>query len=149
MVKPTRFLAGSVYYVADEQARLPGGDRERKLHEQRRIVLVVSDQNDRHATNSMPSDLWPSVLVVPISSSPKWKTIFDVFIAKGDGNLSKEGWARIPALQVMDKDHLEDMTGQVGPDTLEKVTSQILNYLGIIPPEEPVPDVEPEYYEDW
>lgn len=135
-------MAGCIFYVADVETRLPGGGRERRVHEERRAVLIVSDQGDRHSTNAMPANLWPSVLVVPISSTSKYKTIFDVYLPKGEGNLSKEGWARVPAIQMIDKDFLEDMTGQVRTETLDQVTAQILNYLGIISPGDPESDVE-------
>lgn len=141
MVHPGRYLAGSIYYVPDEDARLPGEEAARLVHEERRVVLVVSDQGEVHGTNALPSDTWPSVWVVPISSSTSYKTRFDVKIGAGEGNLRKKGWARVPALQVMDKDLLEDMIGQVQPETLRLVTAQVLNYLGVLPPDEPLDDL--------
>lgn len=107
---PTRieFAAGAIYYIRDEKLRLPGPDRQ--MHE-RRPVLVVSDQTRLHGQNAEPSSTFASVLVVPISTSGTRKTQFDWPIEAGDGNLIRKGWARIPALQPIDKDDLEDMLG--------------------------------------
>lgn len=63
--------------------------------------------------------------------------MFDVEIPFGEGGMNKAAWARVPALQVMDKDALEDMSGQVSRDILDQLTAMILDYLGIIRPEEP------------
>ena len=130
---PTKieFAAGTIYYVRDDKLRLPGPDRQ--MHE-RRPVLVVSDQTRMHGQNAEPSSKFASVLVVPITSSGARKTQFDWPIEAGDGNITKRGWIRIPALQPIDKDDLEDMLGSVKPDTLKRVTAQILYYLGLIKP---------------
>ncbi len=134
MARPDEFAAGSIYYLPDQEVRLPGNE-ERVLHVERRPVLIISDQNDIHGNNRAPSDEWPSVLVVPISHSTKFRTKFDVRIAAAEGNLGKKGWARIPAVQLVDKELLQDMTGQVETGTLDAVTAQLLDYLGVIEPE--------------
>lgn len=139
---PSDFTAGCIFYVADSELSLPGG--ERIPHDARRPVLVVSDQRQRHGTNASPSQSWPSVLVVPISSSTKnYRTRFDVKLAAGEGGVKKKGWARIPGLQMIDKDHMEDMLGCVSAETLDLVTAQILDYLGIL--EEDVPEEVDEW----
>ena len=140
---PADNAAGCVYYLADSKLKLPGG--ERLEHDARRPVLVVSDQNRRHGRNALPSNDWPSVLIVPISSSTTYRTSFDVKLSAGEGGLAKKGWARIPALQMVDKDHLEDMTGCVPQSKLDEVTTQILNYLGIL--EEQVLEESDEWVE--
>lgn len=134
MVRPEDFAAGSIYFVPDQEVQLPGGEK-RLVHLERRPVLVFSDQGSVHGTNARPSDEWPSVLVVPISHSTKFRTKFDIRIRAGEGNLPKKGWARVPAVQMVDKDVLEDFTGTVEPATLDAVTAQILDYLGVIEPE--------------
>ena len=131
MVDPRRYLAGSIYLVADSRLTLPSGE-SRLVHDERRPVLVVSDQNEVHGTNAQDARGWPSVLVVPISSSTTYKTRFDVKLAAGCGNLTKKAWARVPALQAIDKAYLEDLLGQVPPDVLDGITAQILDYLGLI-----------------
>lgn len=141
MVSPKRFLAGSIYLVADERLRLAGS--ERTVHNARRPVLVVSDQNAANGTNALPASDWPSLLVIPISSSTSHKTRFDVRLAAGEGNLTKKSWARVPGLQMIDKDYLDDLTGQVSPQVLDDVTAQILSYLGIIEPEPAADEEEP------
>jgi mRNA-degrading endonuclease toxin of MazEF toxin-antitoxin module len=129
-----RYLAGAVYFVNDSDIMLPAGEM-RATHTERRPVVVVSDQNEQHGTNAEVSGIWPSVLVVPISSSTRYRTRFDVKLGAGEGNLSKKGWARVPALQVMDKEHLDELIGHISGDKLDELTAQILNYLGIIEPD--------------
>lgn len=140
MPSPADFAAGAVYFVNDADVSLPG--EERITHDERRPVVVVSDQGGVHGTNAQhPSD-WPSVLVVPISSKTSRKTRFCVLVASGDGNLKKKGWARVPALQMVDKECLQDMLGFVRPETLDKITAQILNYLGILSVSEEIEEDE-------
>lgn len=102
---PRQFAAGSLHWMADVLLKLPGDGQQRTQHP-RRIVLIVSDQNQAHGTNALPSSTWPSVLAVPISSATTGRTRFDVRISAGEGNLERRSWARVPALQVVDKDHL-------------------------------------------
>jgi mRNA-degrading endonuclease toxin of MazEF toxin-antitoxin module len=133
-----RFEAGAVYFVTDSDLMLPG-DEQRQLHNSRRPVVVVSDQNERHGTNAMSADEWPSVLVIPVSSSTNYRTRFDVKLGAGEGNLTKKGWVRVPALQVIDKDSLDELIGRISAEKLDEITAQVLNYLGIIEPD-PVDD---------
>ena len=137
MARPKDFLAGCISKVKDDRIRLPDNEK-RQLHKEKRSVIVVSDQNGAHGSNSYPSSLWPSVWVVPISTSKRDVTVFDVEIPFGEGGMNKAAWARVPALQVMDKDALEDMSGPVSLDILDQITAMILDYLGIIRPEERV-----------
>jgi len=128
-----QFQAGSIYYISDVHLKFPGDTSARTYHPQR-SVLIVSDQNARHGTNARSSHDWPSVLIVPLSSSTTGRTRFDVQFGAGVGNLEKKSWARVPALQVVDKDHLMTYLGAIGSDLLDAVTAQILNYLGLIEP---------------
>jgi len=136
VARPKDFLAGCIYKVKDDRIRLPDNEK-RQLHKEKRSVIVVSDQHGAHGSNSYPPSLWPSVWVVPLSTSKRDVTVFDVEIPFGEGGMNKAAWARVPALQVMDKDALEDMSGQVSRDILDQLTAMILDYLGIIRPEEP------------
>jgi len=132
-----------MYYIADSVLALPG-DESRVIHDEKRPVLVISDQNEAHGVNAEDKRSWPTVLVVPISSSTSYKTRFDVRLPAGCGNLPKKGWARIPAVQPVEKDHLRDMLGQVPSEVLDEVTAQVLNYLGLIEPETELDDSEEE-----
>jgi hypothetical protein len=49
-------------------------------------------------------------------------------------------WARVPAVQPVDKDDLQDFIGTVVPGTLADITEMILDYLGLMPPVAPVED---------
>jgi mRNA-degrading endonuclease toxin of MazEF toxin-antitoxin module len=134
MTAASEYRAGAVYYVGDENLMLPG-EQTRRVHSERRPVVILSDQAQTHGTNALHENEWPSVLAVPISSSTSYKTRFDVKIPAGEANLPKKGWARVPATQALDKAALTDMLGQVRPETLDAITAQLLNYLGLIQPE--------------
>lgn len=134
MVSPTEYRAGAVYWVGDDELMLPGTE-SRQVHSERRPAVVISDQRQAHGTNALNEKEWPSVLVIPISSSTSYKTRFDVKISAGEANLPKKGWARVPAAQAIDKSRLTDMLGHVTAETLDQITGQLLNYLGLIEPE--------------
>jgi mRNA-degrading endonuclease toxin of MazEF toxin-antitoxin module len=147
VVEAHRYLAGAVYYVDDDEVELPG-ESTRRLHDERRPVVVVSDQGEVNQTNAQSPRDWPSVLVVPVSSSTSYRTRFDVKLSAGCGNLSKKAWARIPALQPIDKSALKELIGLVPMEVLEDITAQILNYLGLIEPEPSEEEEEGEEEEE-
>ncbi|QBI52183.1 type II toxin-antitoxin system PemK/MazF family toxin [Streptomonospora litoralis] len=102
MIAPV--YAGGVYYVTDEQIRLIP-DEERKLHDTRRPVLVVSGP-------SANADIeWPFTLVCPLSTSTSRKTKYDIQLACGQGGVPKKCWVRIPAVQPLMKVKLGDQLG--------------------------------------
>ena len=138
MPSASEYSAGAVYFVSDKDLMLPGNE-VRNVHVERRPVVVVSDQGQAHGTNALDENEWPAVLAVPISSSTSYKTRFDIKIPAGEANLPKKGWARVPATQALDKAALTDMLGLVKPETLDAITAQLLNYLGILTPEPPEP----------
>lgn len=138
-----RFLAGSVYYVDDERLTLPEA-AARQVHLERRPVVVISDQNEVHGTNQAAE--WPSILAVPVSSSTTYKTRFDVKLGAGEGNLPKKCWARVPAVQMLDKTWLLDLLGRISAEKLAEITAQLLNYLGLIEPDPGPEDDDEEPY---
>jgi hypothetical protein len=71
-----------------------------------------------------------------------------VKLSAGCGNLSKKAWARIPALQPIDKSALKELIGLVPMEVLEDITAQILNYLGLIEPEPSEEEEEGEEEEE-
>ena len=75
--------------------------------------------------------------------------MFDVKLLQGEGNLSKDSWARVPALQVVDKSLLIRHVGTIRSGALNEITAQILNYLGLIgEADELVPAAPPSEAED-
>lgn len=122
---PLSVTAGGVYYVVDEKLRLIP-DEQRTLHMTRRPVIVVTG----FEANSTPA--WPFVLVCPISSSTSRKTRYDVQLAAGQGGVGKKCWVRIPAVQPIMKDKLEDQTGTVDGRILSQVQARLAQYLGLL-----------------
>lgn len=123
-------VVGGIYFVRDDHIRLVPRD-DRPATYERRPVLVISGPE----TNSDTS--WEFVLVCLVSSSTSRKTKFCVKIAAGDGNLSKKAWVRVPAVQPMEKSHLEDHTGIIPEDRLEAVQARLVEYMGLLNEEEP------------
>lgn len=118
-------IAGNLYLVADEKLRLLP-ESERQQHEERRRFLVLSGSE----TNS--EDRWPVLLGCPLSASTRYKTRFDVLLPYGEAGVTKKCWIRVPALQPLLKQDLQDLTGTLSPGRLAEVQSQLLAYLGLI-----------------
>lgn len=114
-----------IYLVSDRNLTLPP-EQERHLHDARRPFLILSGS----ITNSNKE--WPIVLGCPISSSTKCQTRFDVKLAANEAGVDKKCWIRIPALQPLSKDDLEDRTGVLPAPRLEEVQTRVLEYLGLV-----------------
>lgn len=123
-------VIGGIYLVRDDRILLVPRD-DRPATYERRPVLVVSGPE----TNSDTS--WEFVLVCPVSSSTNRKTKFCVKLAAGEGNLTKKAWVRVPAVQPMEKAHLEDHTGIIPEDKVEAVHARIVEYMGLLDNEDP------------
>lgn len=102
-------VRGGVYLVPDDILILLPSQFRKLLHSGRRYFLVLSGD----ATNE---DLeWPIVSGCPISSQKSWRTKFDVQLGAGESGVQKKCWVRVPALQSIEKQHLEDFTGMLDP----------------------------------
>jgi mRNA-degrading endonuclease toxin of MazEF toxin-antitoxin module len=122
MTRSVRFpRRGGVYYVKDELVTLlPREDRQ--LHDRRPVVVLsINEMNNR-------SD-WPVVLVVPTSSEPDRATPFCVEIKKNEGNLNKRTWARVPAVQPLEKADLGDYLGDLPGPRLTEILSRLADYM--------------------
>ena len=93
---------------------------------------MVSDQRAANGTNALAPTVFPVVWVVPLSTATTGRTAFDIRLEAGDGNVPRTCWARIPALQLIDKIFLKEYQGQTRQETLDAVTAQILRFLGIL-----------------
>ena len=116
--------AGGVYFVKDELITLlPEEDRE--AHEERRPVVVLSGSK----TND--DAVWRTVLCCPISGSTSRKTAYCVALAYGEANMTKKCWIRVPAIQPLMKDHLEDYVGALPPEKLRLLHLRLVQYMGL------------------
>ena len=120
--------------MSDVQIVLPPPGRE--THSERRPVVVLSSPE----TNSDSS--WKLILVCPISSSTTLKTRFCVRLAAGEANLPKKGWVRVPCVQPIMKDALQDFVGALPEPKLLAVQARLAEYLAFVP--EPDPSYGPE-----
>jgi mRNA-degrading endonuclease toxin of MazEF toxin-antitoxin module len=116
---------GGIYLVADADLQLPPKE-DRQLHTERRPVVVVSGVRPNNDLN------WPVVLVVPLSSSTTRKTRYCVTINSGEGNVTKKTWARVPAVQPLAKDDLQDHLGVLPLARLEQIQAKLLQYMGLV-----------------
>lgn len=117
-------VRGGVYLVPDDITVLLPSQLRKVLHTGRRYFVVLSGD----ATNN--DDDWPIVSGCPISSQTKWKTKFDVQLGAGEGGVQKKCWVRVPALQSIEKQHLEDFTGHLDPARIEQIDASVFWYLG-------------------
>ena len=114
---------GGVYQVADaEVVFVPSAGRT--THESRFVVVVSGPR-----TNDDPT--WPLVLVVPCSGQSTYKTALCVKLNYGDGNLQRKCWARVPAVQALQKVTLADRIGKLPEPKLEEILTRLVEYLGI------------------
>ena len=125
-------VAGNLYYVADETIRLLPEER-RQQHKERRLFLVLSGSE----INS--NDDWPVVVGCPVSGSTSFRTRFDVMLAYGEAGVIKKCWIRVPAIQPLLKQDLEDTTGALSPERLGEVQARVLEYLGLVTRAAPQP----------
>lgn len=123
-------VIGGLYLVADWKLKLLPAE-ERQVHDERRRFVVLSGSE----TNSEPD--WPAVLGCPVSASTRYKTQFDVRLAFGEAGAAKKCWIRVPAMQPLLKQDLEDLTGTLSAGRLEETQARMLQYLGLIAPKAP------------
>lgn len=93
-----------------------------------RTVLVVS------GTTANRDVSWPSVTVVPISGSRRWRSPNCVRLQLGDGGVTKPCWVRVPHLQPILKEHLADFLGVLPAAKVREVQAYVAQYLGLLDP---------------
>ena len=118
-------VIGGLYLVPDSKLTLLPAE-ERQVHNERRRFVVLSGS----ATNS--DTKWPAVLGCPVSASTRFRTEFDVRLAFGEAGASKKCWIRVPALQPLLKNDLEDLTGALTAQRLNETQVRLLQYLGLV-----------------
>ncbi|WP_141582145.1 type II toxin-antitoxin system PemK/MazF family toxin [Actinomadura sp. WMMA1423] len=122
---PGPYLAGGIYLVPDKTLRLIP-EESREIHDERRPVVVITGGE----TNGDAD--WPFVLICPISGSTRRRTRFDVQLSKGQGGATKKCWIRVPAVQPLMKDVLEDRAGVLDEELLTQVQGRLAQYLGLL-----------------
>jgi len=118
-------VIGGIYYVDESRLTLLPAE-QRLVHETRRPVVVLSGSD----TNSDPN--WSFVLCCPISGSTTSRTRFCVKLAAGDGGVVKKCWIRVPAVQPLMKEDLEDLAGSLPEAKLQEAQARLAEYLGLL-----------------
>lgn len=112
---------GGIYLVQDELVTLlPRDDRD--LHESRPVIVLSSNEMNNQS-------VWPVVLVVPTSSQPDRATPFCVEIQRGQGNFDRRTWARVPAVQPMEKAELTRFQGPLPGPVLNEILGRLADYI--------------------
>lgn len=119
-------VSGGTYWMPDRDIRLPP-EHDRTLHPQRVVVAVVGRE-------WMADEAWPFSLIVPCSTEPRRSTRLCVPLKRGDGNLTKDTWARVSAVQPVLKDQLRGYSqlGQLKPSSLDLIRENLAVYLGML-----------------
>jgi mRNA-degrading endonuclease toxin of MazEF toxin-antitoxin module len=120
-------VRGGIYLVPDDVLVLLPSQLRKLIHSGRRYFVVLSGDE----TNE--DDGWPIVTGCPVSGQTSWKTKFDVQLGSGEGGVQKKCWVRVPALQSIEKNHLQDFTGLLDPARIEQIDASIFWYLGQLP----------------
>jgi mRNA-degrading endonuclease toxin of MazEF toxin-antitoxin module len=117
-------VRGGVYFVPDDILVLLPSQLRKIIHAGRRYFVVLSGDE----TND--DDNWPIVSGCPISSQTGWRTKFDVQLGAGEGGVQKKCWVRVPALQSIEKQHLQDFTGLLDPARIDQIDASVFWSLG-------------------
>lgn len=113
-----------VYLVPDQQVTMPPNG-ERRMHE-RRPVIVLSEQRICSDEN------WPVVSALPLSTSDKYVTPYDVEVAKGVCGNTDQCWARVHMVQPLLKEHLVTKWGEVPPNLFQDILSKFAEHVGLL-----------------
>jgi mRNA-degrading endonuclease toxin of MazEF toxin-antitoxin module len=117
-------LRGGVYVVSDSALTMPPNDK-RQIKRTRPVIVLSGPVPNQDRD-------WLGVLVVPTSTSPDFVTPYCVEIARGDGNMTAQTWARVPMVQPILKEDLGNHWGIVKPPTLELLEARLLDYMGML-----------------
>jgi len=118
---------GDIWTIADDlitfpEARLPKG--KRKKHDERPVLILSSDED---LNNIRPL----TALISPLSTVMQ-KAVTDFIIRAGTGGLSQDSVVRLGLIQPILKVDLKLRIGNIGPDTLDQVTTVLLSNLGVV-----------------
>lgn len=88
----------------------------------RPVLIVSNDINNQYAA---------TVTIVPITSTTEKIYPFEVFLSKGEGNLTNDSKAKANQIRTIDKLRLKKRLGKINKETLEKIEQAILIHLEI------------------
>ena len=88
----------------------------------RPVLIVSNDINNQYAA---------TVTIVPITSTTEKIYPFEIFLPKGEGNLTNDSKAKANQIRTIDKLRLKKQFGRINEETLREIEKAILIHLGI------------------
>lgn len=88
----------------------------------RPVLIVSNDINNQYAA---------TVTIVPITSTTEKIYPFEIFLPKGEGNLTNDSKAKANQIRTIDKLRLKKQFGRINEETLKEIEKAILIHLGI------------------
>ncbi len=88
----------------------------------RPVLIVSNDINNLYAA---------TVTIVPITSTTEKIYPFEVFLPKGEGNLTNDSKAKANQIRTIDKLRLKKQLGKINEETLREIERAILIHLEI------------------
>lgn len=111
-----RILKGEIY-LADLNPTVGS-----EISKTRPVLIVSNDISNQHAA---------TVTIVPITSTTGKIYPFEVFLAKGEGNLTNDSKAKANQIRTIDKLRLKRRLGKINEETLKEIEQAILIHLEI------------------
>ena len=112
----SRVLKGEIY-LADLNSTV--GSEIAKI---RPVLIVSNDINNQYAA---------TVTIVPITSTTEQIYPFEVFLPKGEGNLTNDSKAKANQIRTIDKLRLKKQFGKISEEKLKEIERAILIHLEI------------------
>ena len=112
----SRILKGEIYW-ADLSPTIGS-----EIAKTRPVLLVSNDINNFHAD---------TVTILPITSTTAKVYPFEVFLPKGEGDLTNDSKAKANQIRTIDKQRLGNRIGKLGDPKLAEVEAAILIHLEI------------------
>ena len=93
-----------------------------EISKTRPVLIVSNDINNQYAA---------TVSILPLTSTTAKIYPFEVFLPKGEGNLSNDSKAKANQIRTIDKQRIGDKIGKISASKLEEIETAILIHLGI------------------
>ena len=112
----SRILKGEIY-LADLNPTVGS-----EISKTRPVLIVSNDINNQYSA---------TVTIVPITSTTEKIYPFEVFLPKGEGNLTNNSKAKANQIRTIDKLRLKRQLGKINEEILKKIEQAILIHLEI------------------
>lgn len=114
---PRSIKRWGIYQVPDEVVRLPPDSDARTLHVSRYFVAISDTSLD--FVVGCPTSTDPALVIEP----------WDVELPPGACGTRDACWVRVPAIQPLDKKHLNNRTGEVPHELRATIALNIFDFM--------------------